>query len=106
MTNKAKANKAKIELLSCPSVLRPGEQATVKAKITNTSQHPWESGSNYPYRLGNHWYQQPLEMLQRDDGRSTDINADIGESTEVSIEIKAPKKSGLYHIGLDMVRDN
>lgn len=92
-----------------PKVLRPGESARVKIRVTNTSDSVWsaEGGDGGEYRVtaSSRWLVGG-QALVVEAARAT-LSRDVrpGETEEVWVPVAAPSRPGQYTLVLSMVQE-
>ena len=103
--------RAEISILDSPDVLKVGQTATLRVRITNKSESVWKAhgksdGSN-DINLGNKWLDNSGNTVVNDDGR-TPLPGDVapGQVLELRLTIKAPPSPGDYVLILDLVQEN
>ncbi|MGW0519920.1 methyltransferase domain-containing protein [Crossiella sp. NPDC003009] len=94
--------RAGLEVLTAPAQLRPGQQAAVRVRVSNLSEHPWHFSPNL--QLGNHWLAGGATVVS-DDGRTPLPMSGVpaGESAIVTLTVTAPAEPGDYELELDLV---
>jgi 4-amino-4-deoxy-L-arabinose transferase-like glycosyltransferase len=102
--------RARLSVVSAPSVVRAGEQFSVHVSVKNDGNTVWlaqeRSGSPLQVSLGDHWLDSEGRMVIPDDGRSPVLD-DIkpGQEVHLSLTVNAPKTAGDFVLELDMVQE-
>ena len=90
-----------------PSVLRQGEAALIKIKVTNTSDWVWSAqggdGKEYSVTASSRWLGQTPNWGAARASLSHDIRP--GESEELQVPVVAPSNPGQYTLVLTMVQE-
>jgi hypothetical protein len=92
-----------------PQVLRPGEYARVKIRITNTSDSVWsaEGGDEGEYRVtaSSRWLSG--EQVLTEDAARASLPRDVrpGETEEIWVPVAAPSRPGQYTLVLTLVQE-
>jgi 4-amino-4-deoxy-L-arabinose transferase-like glycosyltransferase len=92
-----------------PQVLRPGESARVKIRVTNTSDSVWSAegsdGGEYRVTASSRWLDGG-QVLAGEAARAT-LSRDVrpGETEEVWVPVAAPSSPGQYILVLTLVQE-
>jgi hypothetical protein len=98
-----------VALEGAPQVLRPGESARIKIRVTNTSDSVWsaEGGDVGEYRVtaSSRWL-GGRQVPAGDAARAT-LSRDVrpGETEEVWVPVAAPSSPGQYTLVLSLVQE-
>jgi len=121
-----RAYRAEIRVIEAPAALSPGQGASIRVRVRNTSDVTWtpdevachQIDTHWPAHdgtskvsklseidVGNHWIGADGVAL-RDDGR-TPLGESLapGGQTEVSFAVKAPDRPGIYTCEVDLVQE-
>jgi hypothetical protein len=96
--------------VAVPSVVRTGEQFSLRVRVKNDSKTVWlaqdRTGGPFQISLGNHWLDKEGQMIVHDDGRSAVLD-DIapGQEVEMPLAVNAPKMPGEFVLEIDMVQE-
>lgn len=102
--------RAHISVTSAPSVIKAGEQYSLRVRVKNEGNTVWlaqeRALSPLQVSLGNHWLDSERRVILPDDGRSPVLD-DIkpGQEVEMTLTINAPKSPGDYVLEIDMVQE-
>jgi SAM-dependent methyltransferase len=95
--------------ISCPLeriVLTPGEVATFRVTVENTSLTQWNYNEPFSLHLGNHWLGPDGSMHVVDDGRTRlPMGVLPGQAISMVLQAKAPAVAGNYILELDVVQE-
>jgi hypothetical protein len=92
-----------------PQILRPGESAHVKIRVTNTSDSVWSAegsdGGEYRVTASSRWLDGG-QVLAGEAARAT-LSRDVrpGETEEVWVPVAAPSSPGQYILVLTLVQE-
>jgi hypothetical protein len=92
-----------------PEILRPGESALIRIRVTNTSNNVWsaEGGEDGEYKVtaSSRWL--VAEQALASEGARASLSRDVrpGETQEVWVPITAPSHSGRYTLVLTLVQE-
>jgi hypothetical protein len=95
---------------SAPQVLRPGESASVKIRVTNTCDSVWsaEGGDGGEYRVtaSSRWLRGGQAPAGEEAARAS-LPRDVrpGETEEVWVPVAAPSRPGRYTLVLTLVQE-
>jgi SAM-dependent methyltransferase len=105
-THPPAAHRAQLEFLDVPDVMGPGGLATVRVRVTNTSDVPWTRSSAHPINLANHWRSVTGELLIQDDGRA-EVPTPLHplEEAVVELTVASPPGTGPCVLELDLVEE-
>ena len=105
------AFQAELEASEVPTLMKPGETATISVSVKNVSEYAWASKPNdralYHINVADVWLQSDARTLVNNmDARST-LPRDLspGERTEVQLQITAPRTPGKYVLEIDLVQE-
>jgi 2-polyprenyl-3-methyl-5-hydroxy-6-metoxy-1,4-benzoquinol methylase len=98
------AKRAAIQLVAPPTQLAPGQILPIDIRVRNDSPVPWALSARV--QVGNHWRGPDGTVVSFDDGRAV-IDRDLGpgETTEVTLPVKAPAEPGGYQLELDLLQE-
>ena len=100
---------ATMAVASPPTVLRPGEFATVRVEVTNSSPLTWphDIPAGRHICLGNHWLDATGARVVNDDARAF-LPGDVapGETVTIPIKVQAPDAAGRYILEFDLVQEH
>lgn len=97
-----------VEVEDAPQVLRPGESARVKIRVTNTSDSVWtaegNAGGEYRVTASSRWLEGKAQV--REAARAL-LSRDVrpGETEAVWVPIAAPSSPGRYTLVLTLVQE-
>ena len=99
------SHSASIGVIDAPRRLEPGESATVRAVVSNTSKLDWPAGARLAF--ANHWVAgHGGRMAVQDDGRSPiEDGLALGDRMTIDLEVEAPATAGRYVLELDLVEE-
>lgn len=98
-----------VSIESAPQVLRPGEPASVKIMVTNTSDSVWSAAGGdageYKVAAASRWLGS--EQAMSGEGARAPLQRDLrpGETQELWVPIAAPTRPGQYTLVLSMVQE-
>lgn len=105
------AFRAELAASEVPTVMNPGQTATIIVSLKNVSEYSWASKPNdralYHINVADIWLQSDARTLVNNmDARST-LPRDLspGERTEVQLPITAPTTPGNYILEIDLVQE-
>jgi hypothetical protein len=104
------AFRAVLSVAGVPPVMSPGQTASIKVVVKNSSEFIWPSRSRqyaYLINVADAWFQSDGETLVNNlDGRKS-LPHDLwpGEAAEVQLTIKAPPIPGNYVLEIDLVQE-
>jgi SAM-dependent methyltransferase len=97
------AYRARIEVLDAPPAARPGQETTLRVRVTNDSGHTWPADQRV--NVGNHWWAGE-EMIARDDGRAAlPEPVPPGQSVELDLPVTVPDVDGAVELEVDLVQE-
>ena len=102
------AYRASIELAApVPASVAAASEFALTFNVRNTSGHEWRQPQVGPLALGNHWLDEPGElMLKQDDGRAPLLQiVPPGLEWPVLITMRAPAETGRYVLEIDLVHE-
>jgi hypothetical protein len=105
------AFQAELTATGVPSVMKPGQTATIGISVKNLSEYPWPSKpgdrSIYHINVADVWLQSDARTLVNNmDARGTlPIDLWPGERTKAQLTITAPTKPGDYALEIDLVQE-
>jgi SAM-dependent methyltransferase len=91
-----------------PTVLRPGEAATIRVLIANESTQVWphDIPAGRHISIANHWLRQDGLVEVPDDGRALlPQTLAPGQRCEVELVVRAPDENGVYLLEIDLVQE-
>lgn len=100
-----------IVALNAPSVMRPGEKASVRFKIKNLGYSTWPAVGNkegrYQVNIRNRWLNSDstVEVNSLDGGTAMAADLAPGKEVELPLTITAPTAPGEYIVEVDMVHE-
>lgn len=85
----------------------PGSRFSLPVKLTNRSEHPWQSDASARIRLSYHWLDAEGETVVFD-GLRSDLDGVVapGAAVDMLQEIEAPAAPGAYILELDPVLED
>ena len=97
---------ASYEHTTAPSAVIAGAETPVEIRLTNTGARLWPAGGDQPVRLGYHWYDASGNTLLSD-GATAALPSDVasGQSTTLSVSVRAPQADGTYTLAWDLVQE-
>ena len=99
------SHRAEISIDSALPELRAGEQATIRASVTNVGGLDWPAGCWLA--AGNHWRApDSAVMVVRDDARTVmHEGLAAGQTVSVDLTVTAPPAAGTYLLDIDLVEE-
>jgi 2-polyprenyl-3-methyl-5-hydroxy-6-metoxy-1,4-benzoquinol methylase len=106
------ACRADIEIVSAPTKVEPGEQATVSVRVRNAGTDTWAAAGTagwFQVTVGNHWRPTGSDrsaVLVLDDAHEP-LPADVpaGQSVDMQFDVHAPQAGGSYDLEIDLVQE-
>lgn len=103
------ARRARIEIGEFPPRIDAGQTYPLTVVVTNLGAANWPAvgvGGWTQITVGNHWSTRGGKLLRLDDGRGR-LRDDLGpgESTDVTLFVRAPERPGRYRLDVDVVQE-
>jgi hypothetical protein len=103
------AFKARLSVANAPTVLRAGQQQTIRVMLMNESGVTWpgrQSSWQFQLTIGNRWLDESGAKISDVDGRVA-LFEDLppSETVELLLPVTAPKSPGIYTLQLDAIQE-
>jgi hypothetical protein len=95
----------KMEMIDPPLKMRAGEQRTVSVRVLNLGTATLLGSGGNPVRLSYQWTSPSGETDGYNYRKDLPIPLGPGDSVVMSVNLRAPDKTGLYRLDLDLVQE-
>jgi len=103
------AFKARLSVSNPPTVMRAGQQQTIRVRLANESKVPWPGRQptwQFQLTVGNRWLDEKGGKVNDVDGRVA-LFDDLqpSESVELPLTVTAPNSPGIYILQFDAIQE-